>query len=1390
MNKMQKSGFVAIYLIVLMISLPIYSSVVYGLYANTPYVYGNDNIRDYRRETDVLNVKVENIDFQNDYTQILKDYLLLVPSGISPLPFTTPSSVCSDGVPATCTYVATGPNTFTPQAKSGWRVAFYNDTQRNNYLGSTDTFSFYIDGEAPVVTLNQPVGTVDGLSVPFMVQELSGGGPSALCSGISEIIIYGEETDTNDFRELRRIIIDEACTSNTDTVDELSGYPISNNLVKSMLGLGNDVYDITICVDAYDRLGQPDNREDNRQCSDPFTYDLEAPSIDSFNIETMDGRDINTIYISDGDTSLNIIVTVSNDPTSTITGDFSYFNRNYADLTINCVNGLCEETITVSNTVVTGTAQITIIATDEFGNTDEYPGTFTVSVDSFNPVLESVKSNMVFDGISYVKANENSMSAVINETESGFLTQKPSLTQNPSFMGVPADTCAEHASAGQWTCNWDGFNFTGLSDGTIYPLAPVSLSGTDDAGNDIVTSSCTTECSVTADIVAPNISLDVNGGATVAVGDDLAINATFTESSSGFAGTSAASVQAASSCGLNLISCSSPETRGNLWCYWEGNVADITCMTNEITFSIEDRVGNVGEYIEKLQDDIAPKIVSLTSYGDFVGKANDFMAVINEVGAGISKENIKMTSTELDVSAKEADSCDGATGDVNCYWYNITYDGNAGSVTVSLDVADNVDPVPNTNSSSKTFNVDVTAPTGGDVFIQEIEDLRTEYFQSGDKLSIKVSGIEDSQSSSIKGMLNASEIGLSDNYEITCINTTPSEDTFECEWYWDELTPNLEIPASVIGRDKTLRFKFLDHTDNVNEGINAVIDVLESEDATEQRYVMVVSEPSPVERLDRQVLATTGNVPIFFPVSFTKKLETQQTILFEKSADCSSGLDVVQQSLFMTERLRSSSTRVRDNLKLLIGTYGGQPLQPEDTLVDSFEVDCTITIIYDDENDDKIYTETHEVSSLEIPLYRSPVDDAPLKILRDINETKDTLFATWDWITKADGIFKNMQNACLAFGGYTRLYETLEYLKIPIYAASQAFGLETVWKVYSEVMKGLEKIKDFVWGKWASFDNLIGNFGSSDIEGGPILEGVDQILGGSAKAGEEVGILKRMCAFSTCAQCFDKNFRGIFYEKLGEVTDTLPDWYTGANQWLSDNFIQDQLGVDEDEDVYGFPFSMLGDLSDPDKVTPYLESSLSPDKSFITAVSCACVPAIISHMQRWRGIQCEYIDCLKDSAVTLYNTEGCANVREWNECLYVTGSITNFIPLTDAVEKAVNVLASLINDAPARAITATRNTLCESLDKIDPAKDNVLGAIEIPPLQSISCGILDAVILGYDFGEWEDYMFWTNWDVPWTEANVKDPCTGIYCDDDNDCSNNEKCFDGVCFDLGEADILV
>lgn len=1380
MSKMRKLRFVVIYVIFLIVSLPIYSSVVFGIYADTPVASGNDNLPDFRRNTDVLHVTITNIDFQNGYTQISKEYLLLWPSSSSPVAFTD----CSDSVPATCNFVATQSNTYYPHKETGWYVKFYNDTERNNYIGQSDTFDFYIDGNPPTITLQTPQGTTSGLKVPYKVEESSGGDASTLCSGIKEITIKGEVKDSGSLVELNKTIIDVACTSNTYEHDKLSGQIISNDILKSSLGLGNKVYDLTICIEASDRLGQ---MPDESVCGDITGYDLKAPVIDdnSFSI-TKDGVSIDNsnVYIKEDD---DIVITIDVDEDSGVIaiGNFSVINVDQGGNAVTCTGSDSTKTCTWNINVLgatSGSGTISITATDSFGNSDMFPKTISIKVDNDAPVVDSIKSDKVFpeiDGISYVKENNNVMIALINETGSGFSTEKPLLNN------VPPDTCIINSEA-LWQCTWNDINFTGMDD-SMLEIISFELTGTDDVGNGFDNSQCTTACYLTTDTTPPSVTnIDINNGETISVGDDLRINVTFTETGSGFAGTSATFANTTGNCNLNKAadSCSA-ETTGDLWCYWTGNVVDNTCMTEEINFIIEDRVGNKQSYPTSLSDAQAPNVINLTSFGDWIGPLNTFIAEINETGSGIDKANVKLTG--LGLNQKEADHCSPVTGIVSCYWENVSCDNCGNTETLKLNVTDNAGNAA--EPYTKTFNVDVEPATvEEDVFIQDIGSLRTQddYIQSGDILDIKVKA-SDEKSTTMSALLNASEIGIVGELTGTCTNISSLSETpkqFECSWNGHD--QNIDIPDDLSGLDKKLRFKFIDHAGNVNY-YNHSIDVLIPAEAEEFMYTVNVEDPSPVEKLSRRILATTGNVPIFFPVNFIKKELNQQTTIFRKTASCSSALGFVQESRLMLER----SSLEQDNLKLLIGGPGEEPISETELQMDAFDIDCTITIKFAEEGKSIIYTETHN-KSVKVPLYRSPIDDAPKLVLEKINKSKDAIFATWDWLAKADQVLKTAQNLCLSFGAYTRVYNTIEYLKIPVYAASQTLSLPGLWESYVKVAQLGEKLKNLFWSPWDfGLDKFV------EIEGtGGIF---DRALGGK-EGGGSVGIFRRMCSFASCAQCFDPEYEGVWFSELRDATE---NWMPGAYEKLN-KFIEEDVGYVEEErgGVVRGPFEILGDLTDPKKVTPYLYLSLSPDRSFITAASCLCLPAMMAHIQRYRGINCEYIRCVKDSAISIYNMEGCDIAREWNMCLYFAGSVFSFFPITDALERLSDVIVSLINQAPARAITMMRGTLCESLDVVNPLKQTTLDAIKIPPIQYISCGILDAYLLGISYNDqgnldwsWKTYgesVFgnlrdYFKWNLPWKSAELQDPCNGIYCEKDKDCNNGEKCYDGVCYDLGIAE---
>jgi len=1436
MNKMQKNGFGVMFIIFLILCLPIYSSVVLASFSydyGEINAYGDDNINGFLKGSDTLYVKVEDVKI-GDRTLIGSNVVYKV--GASPWPF----SICEDS-DGDSDYDCVFEGSYfdrTAQAYS-FKISFYNGSE---YSADTPIQKYHVDAEAPSISFTSISPDSRGMKLKYTVTENSGG--TSYCSGIKDITVKGK-VQGGELVVLNTTNLDVDCVAPT-LIHDVAPHiiPITDIREKISEITSDGEYDLELCIEAVDKLGQ----ESDSVCKEISNYDLIKPSIDgvSFLISGSAGTIPNNadVYVrNNGQIYVSVNVT-GEDSAVTAVADLSHFNPSADTTYLSCspvddVN-VCETTspVTVIG-VETGPALVPLNVTDDSGNTATLTKEFNVKIDEDEPIVDSIHSAAMYNTTSYIKKDNNVIIAIINETGSCFRMQKPKLSSVNLDYDIIADTCSPSPVSTQWKCEWNNINLTSsvISDATEIKF---SLAGTDDAGNAIDNSKCT-KCSSRSDVNAPlNPSINVNNGIPISVGSPLGINLSFSETYSGFAGVSSAYAATAGNCGLNKAadSCSEERLGMDLWCYWQGNVNDNTCMNENINFTIKDVAGNYDLYIATLSDTGIPNVVELTTeYNGWLGKETTVIARINETGSGINKQNVELKTNSQNikyngapVNMLEAHYCTQTENMFECSWENITcVDCEAvDSINLQLHAEDNAGN--NINPYTTSLDVDVAEPEVENILIQEISEYRTsdQYIKAGDIIDIIIT-LNDTKSKTMTAFLNASEIGAADNIAGICVNISSTQ--LKCTWEKDE-GQTIDIPESIFGLEKKLRFSFTDHTENTLD-YEKLFDVLEPGEIEDKFYRFSVIKNTP-EKISRRTLVNSDQTPIFYSIRFNKNNPDHENEISiqRKKLECTSKYLSLRMSegdshggVFMLGNIPSASDPVQDNIMMQLGfeDYSPGSAIPPELDVENFDVSCIATLnVKQEEN---IYTEKHNMT-LKVPLYRSPVDDAPKKILEKLQKEKKYNSDGWQLIGKLDRWMTIARKTCTSFGVFTRIYSSLQYLKGPIYGISQLAGQPGIWTGYAKIVNYAEKIKSKTWSPWEYLDDKI--LKNSD-EFVPDL--IKPIAGGKDK---KLGIFHRICAFSTCSQCFDKNYEGLGFQALQDFRNAQSETATKIDDYTTSAF--GDLGE----------FSLFGDPTDPNKAHPYFYSSLSPDKSMITAVSCLCIPAILTHVQRWRQIHCDYIDCMKDTVTSsFFAPKVCEMKKEKLECLYVTGAFWNIIPFMDIVQKAQLWLESIIANAPARLMTYLRSSLCEAVDKfgIDEkkgglieditikgfAEDGVSSEALLDPWQSIVCGALDAALVSVEFDEevtqkikeadtfwgyisatiegfapwtwnwnWEnlqnsvlgDKNTWVTWSQPWKISEEEDLCMGIFCEEDEDCTEPEKCYDDLCFNLGDAEVLV
>ncbi len=471
----------ASFMIALMLTLPIYSSIVFaGL--SDGHVYGEtDKIRDYTRRN-------ENI-YLNITAQISGD-TQITPSQLHRGDLSTPSfNTCAakgDGS-FYCSYQMSS-NSIT-QNPYQLRVRLYND---NDVLNDELTINGAFDELSPEIksfTITPSLVRQGNLNFQYNVYDHSYSTTDTnRCSGIKkiELLRNGVIFRTKEINAQPNICAD----SNTITV------PLTE--INPEEGV------VEVVLTAYDNF----NHQSSKTAQ--FNYDTQGPIVDASSLEIKDsnGNDINFIKDDPINGYISFIVESEDLDINNVYGDISginidapsiYKNRKASCSTFEEVFKCRFNNIQVKLKEST-TVNIIINASDKIGNVEPTVLSKNIHYDNGAPYVTSIRTNKMDDNINYAGS---STTFIVELNEEGVGINKNNIRLDLSnirtgLSSKAADECTN--SGNQWTCYW--YNIApDKSDGE--KMINVLDSSTDKLGNKVAG---TLSASIILDKTSPLLS--------------------------------------------------------------------------------------------------------------------------------------------------------------------------------------------------------------------------------------------------------------------------------------------------------------------------------------------------------------------------------------------------------------------------------------------------------------------------------------------------------------------------------------------------------------------------------------------------------------------------------------------------------------------------------------------------------------------------------------------------------------------------------------------------------------------------------------------------------------------------------------------------------------------
>ncbi len=602
----------ALFMIVLVITIPFYTSSVFAQTARVIRTSGADDVPGYRKANDYTKIVSEITPAAGDTFSSTDGRVHFLPSGY---PRVFDSCEESDGA-YRCTWTSAG--TWTTDSLDGGTYQYEVWAKPTRGLcegipGCRQVTRVTVDSvPARVVRMSAEPRASNGgpITVSYDVEDTLGEGASG-CAGIGQVEVYydRESIATQDVEGT------ECRVSGTIEIDT-SGAENGNN---------------TLCVFVRDKLGQEDTSVETleRNCISVPKDDTDPEAIE------FDVRDATAStplgFTRPGETPATVWALVRTSPL------FGPKDRVIhaglatvaSDIPLRCVPydppeeeteedspdsgslGLSEEEPTAGpipdmwecrtpatfNINLPGSASLELSLTieDEAGNTHTAAKTVNFEIDSDKPLVEAIVSQATYDGKSYLGATNNTLSVLITEMTSGFAANNVRI-RTPA--GEKQAECLQGGEEATWICSVSGISAAGSTGAHV----PVSVSGADDSGQPLDGGRSVT---MIIDKDAPEIMHVeiINAGPEnpnkgfFTTGDTMLVRVHIDELAgmqSKFSETSAAFLDAGQVTGLteqiSAAECGIYEGEDHWTCAWEVNGFEAKALS--LRFQLADMLGN------------------------------------------------------------------------------------------------------------------------------------------------------------------------------------------------------------------------------------------------------------------------------------------------------------------------------------------------------------------------------------------------------------------------------------------------------------------------------------------------------------------------------------------------------------------------------------------------------------------------------------------------------------------------------------------------------------------------------------------------------------------------------------------------------------------------------
>ena len=422
---------IAVILSILVIMLPIYSSIVFADLSMIE-ARGQNNVKDYIRENDFITFKA---------TASITGNSTITPNQVilgSNLQFDS-CEAGIDGFDCTLRFPGNGTTVFDARAIP------YTITLKDDAGNAVDakTNNLFVDNLPPAITSFSVDQALVGTGiVRFNFDVTDGACAASSCAGKCSGIKRVELSDTNSgFKE--------TITLNTDSC------AISRVFEASSLQFSEGAH--VILAKAFDKFEQISSA-----ASAEFEIDKSAPSIDLNAFRVVDETDADFGFFGPNPVAVTpkIDITDGNLDKSSVFADLNELSRNANLGNVQAVCGPTESDVTTCSWQINlapgspGLKKVIIRASDSSGNNASTEITKNFELDNTGPVVLSLASEQIADGQSFARLQDNNFTATFKEDVG---VKAADIKLHATGNVYAADACTQTSDI--WQCTWNDVDF-------------------------------------------------------------------------------------------------------------------------------------------------------------------------------------------------------------------------------------------------------------------------------------------------------------------------------------------------------------------------------------------------------------------------------------------------------------------------------------------------------------------------------------------------------------------------------------------------------------------------------------------------------------------------------------------------------------------------------------------------------------------------------------------------------------------------------------------------------------------------------------------------------------------------------------------------------------------